>query len=235
MGQQYRLQRSELSAQSFEDRRAIFLVWLGSDAACLQHERADALSRGRNQLADVAARPFEQNRDKQQYHRSLPASDRCRNQRDTASASYRWTPTEAWDVRADYSHMDRNGTQPAGVVGFAPAGGSVFSSPTQVPAPVDDTTQNFGANGEYAGISPWNQKFTVKLAYNGSRYTDNISSYPVQNPYCTGATAATCSTATLSPFARRVDAAEQLRQRRQRNGGGHLPRQSRTSAPSTIR
>ena len=31
--------------------------------------------------------------------------------------------------------------------------------------------------------------------------TDNISSYTVQNPYCTGATAATCSTATLSPFA----------------------------------
>ena len=123
-------------------------------------------------------------------------------ERDTAAASYRWTPTEAWDVRADYSHMDRNGTQPAGVVGFAPAGSSVFSSPTQVPAPVDDTTQNFGANGEYAGISPWNQKFTVKLAYNGSRYTDNISSYSVQNPYCTGATAATCSSATLSPFAR---------------------------------
>jgi len=123
-------------------------------------------------------------------------------ERDTASASYRWTPTEAWDVRADYSHMDRNGTQPAGVVGFAPAAGSVFSSPTQVPAPVNDTTQNFGANGEYAGISPWNQKFTVKVAYNGSRYTDNISSYTVQNPYCTGATAATCSSATLSPFAR---------------------------------
>ena len=123
-------------------------------------------------------------------------------ERDTAATSYRWTPTEAWDVRADYSHMARTGTQPAGVVGFAPAGSSVFSSPTQVPAPVDDTTQNFAANGEYAGISPWNQKFTVKLAYNGSRYNDNISSYTVQNPYCTGATAATCSSATLSPFAR---------------------------------
>jgi hypothetical protein len=123
-------------------------------------------------------------------------------ERDTASASYRWTPTQAWDVRANYSHMDRNGTQPAGVVGFNPAGSNVFSSPTQVPAPVNDTTQNFDANGEYAGTSPWNQKFTVKLAYNGSRYTDNISSYSVQNPYCTGATAATCSSASLSPFAR---------------------------------
>jgi hypothetical protein len=122
-------------------------------------------------------------------------------ERDTASASYRWTPTEAWDVRADYSNMARNGTQPAGVVGFNPAGSNVFVSPTQVPAPVSDTTQNFGTNGEYAGTSPWNQKFTVKLGYNGSRYTDNNSSYTVQNPYCTGTTAATCSSG-LSPFAR---------------------------------
>jgi len=123
-------------------------------------------------------------------------------ERDTASANYRWTPTDAWDIRADYSHMDRTGTIPAGVVGFAPAGGSVFSSPTQVPAPVNDTTQNFGTNGEYAGLSPWGQRYTFKVAYNGSVYTDNISSYTVQNPYCTGATAATCSSATLSPFAR---------------------------------
>ena len=32
--------------------------------------------------------------------------------RDTASASdARWTPDDAWDFRADYSHMDRTGTQ----------------------------------------------------------------------------------------------------------------------------
>jgi hypothetical protein len=122
-------------------------------------------------------------------------------ERDSAVASYRWTPTNAWDIRADYSHVDRSGTQPAGTVGFSPAGSSVFSSPTQVPAPVNDTTQNFGTNGEYAGISPWNQRYTVKVAYNGSLYNDNIANYAVQNPYCTGATAATCSSATLSPFA----------------------------------
>ncbi len=122
--------------------------------------------------------------------------------RDTASANYRWTPNDAWDVRADYSHMERSGTTVAGVVGFAPAGGSVFSSPTQVTAPVKDNTQNFGANGEYAGLSPWGQRYTFKLAYNGSLYTDEISSYTVQNPYCTGTTAASCSSPTLSPFAR---------------------------------
>ena len=75
-------------------------------------------------------------------------------ERNTASVDDRWTPTDAWDVRADYSHMDRTGTQAAGVVGFQ-TGTSVFESPTQVAAPVNDTTQNFGTNGEYLGTSPW--------------------------------------------------------------------------------
>ena len=91
--------------------------------------------------------------------------------RDTASAGYRWTPPDwsrpegyAWDVRADYSYMTRKGTQAAGIVEF-----NGFQ-PTQVPAPVDDNTQNFGASGEYAGTAPWGGKYTFKVAYNGSVY-----------------------------------------------------------------
>ena len=107
-------------------------------------------------------------------------------QRNTASASYRWTPTDAWDIRADYSHMDRTGTIVQGVTGNVP--NTVVPAlhgemVTEVPAPVNDTTQNFGANGEYVGTSPWGQRYTAKLAYNGSIYTDNISSYFVQNPW----------------------------------------------------
>ncbi len=117
-------------------------------------------------------------------------------QRNTAAVSYRvvdaWT---AWDARVDYSYMTRTGTQPAGIVEL-----SGFQ-PTNVPAPVDDSTQNFGANGEYLGISPWGQKFTFKAAYTGSVYTDNISNYTVQNPFdptvasCTKPTAAAAGTA----------------------------------------
>jgi MtrB/PioB family decaheme-associated outer membrane protein len=102
-------------------------------------------------------------------------------ERDTAAVAYRWTPTEPWDIRADYSHMTRRGSQVAGLTftGF----GSGSLQPEEHPAPVDDTTQNFGANGEYAGVSPWGGKYSVQVAYNGSRYTDNISSYFVQNPF----------------------------------------------------
>ena len=92
--------------------------------------------------------------------------------------------------------MSRTGTQVDGIVGFGNIGGG-GSSATQVPKPVDDTTQNYGVNGEYAGTSPWGKKFTVKLAYNGSQYTDNLSSYLVQNPYN-----GTTGTVGQSPFAR---------------------------------
>ena len=118
-------------------------------------------------------------------------------QRNTASVNYRWTPTDAWDINTNYSHMDRTGTQAAGIVEFD------GFEPTQVPAPVNDTTQNFGANGEYVGTSPWGQRVTAKLAYSGSVYTDNISSYTVQNPYfptlgsCKAATA-NCVSAQMS-------------------------------------
>ena len=75
-----------------------------------------------------------------------------------------------------------------------------FSAPVSrgvrvdAPKPVADTTQNYGASGEYAGTSFWNQKFNVKVAYSGSTYTDDSSSYTVQNPFCpTGATNPTCA------------------------------------------
>ena len=79
--------------------------------------------------------------------------------RDTAAVEYRYTPTDNWDIRADYSDMHRRGTQVDGVV-FSPGTSGVR---VDAPKPIDDTTQNFGVSGEYAGTSPWNQKFNLKL------------------------------------------------------------------------
>jgi MtrB/PioB family decaheme-associated outer membrane protein len=103
--------------------------------------------------------------------------------RDTGSVEYRWTPDDAWDIKADYSHMHRHGTQVDGVTGFGP---SYPEGPTQVPRPVDDTTQNYGLNGEYAGISPWGKRFTFKLAYKGSSYDDAFTSYTIEDPITGG-------------------------------------------------
>jgi MtrB/PioB family decaheme-associated outer membrane protein len=101
--------------------------------------------------------------------------------RDTAYATYRWTPDEAWDVRVDYSHLQRTGTEVAGVL-FVPVGNFPFA-PVQTPRPVNDTTQNYGASGEYAGTSPWGKQYTLRLAYSGSTYQDDFTSYLVQDPF----------------------------------------------------
>jgi MtrB/PioB family decaheme-associated outer membrane protein len=101
--------------------------------------------------------------------------------RDTGSVNYRWTPTTNWDVHVDYLHMHRTGTQLDGVA-FGP--GTSNMSISQVPRPVNDTTQNFGINGEYAGTSPWGKNFTFKLGYAGSVYTDKDESYTVADPFC---------------------------------------------------
>ena len=95
-------------------------------------------------------------------------------QRDTGSVQGRWTPDDAWDIKADYSHLSRTGTQVGGMFGGV--------APTiQIPKPVDDTTQNYGLNAEHVGTSPWGQKLVVKLGYIGSTYTDNYSFFTVQS------------------------------------------------------
>lgn len=121
--------------------------------------------------------------------------------RDTAGVQYRWTPTDAWDVKLDYSNMHRSGDQVDGVVGISSAASFPYG-PNQVIKPVDDTTQNFGLSGEYAGTSFWNQRYTFKVGYQGSVYNDAFSSYTIQNPYCTGNNCSAGGFAGESPFAR---------------------------------
>lgn len=116
--------------------------------------------------------------------------------RDTAEAEFRWTPTDAWDVNVDYMNTHRKGTQVEGVV-FSPGTSGVVA---QVPKPVDDTTQNFGINGEYKGTSPWDKPFTIKLGYGGSVYRDAWSSYSVENPFCgTGSGPGECARGGTNP------------------------------------
>ena len=103
--------------------------------------------------------------------------------RDTASVDYRYTPTDNWDVRANYSNMRRTGSQVDSVL-FTPTNNGAR---VDVAKPINDTTQNFGVNGEYIGTSVWGQKFNAMIGYNGSVYKDGFADYTVQNPFCSGA------------------------------------------------
>jgi len=112
--------------------------------------------------------------------------------RDTAAVDYRYTPTDNWDIRANYSNLRRTGSQVDGVL-FT---GTNNGSRVDVAKPVADTTQNFGVNGEYSGTSAWGQKFNAMVGYNGSVYQDDFNNYTVQNPFCVGTTCAGNGTAT---------------------------------------
>jgi len=116
--------------------------------------------------------------------------------RDTAAVDYRYTPTDNWDIRANYSNMRRTGSQVDGVL-FT---GTNTGSRVDVAKPVDDTTQNFGVNGEYSGTSAWGKKFNAMVGYNGSVYQDDFNNYTVQNPFCSGGVCAGNGTPT-SPLA----------------------------------
>jgi MtrB/PioB family decaheme-associated outer membrane protein len=112
--------------------------------------------------------------------------------RDTAAVDYRYTPTDNWDIKANYSNMRRTGSQIDGVL-FT---GTNTGSRVDVAKPVDDTTQNFGVNGEYAGTSAWGQKFNAMIGYSGSVYRDDFNNYTVQNPFCNAGVCAGIGTPT---------------------------------------
>jgi MtrB/PioB family decaheme-associated outer membrane protein len=119
--------------------------------------------------------------------------------RDTASVDYRYTPTDNWDITANYSNLRRTGSQVDSVL-FT---GTNNGSRADVAKPVADTTQNFGVNGEYAGTSAWGQKFNAMIGYTGSVYQDDFNNYTVQNPFCDTGFTNNCTTlgAAASPLA----------------------------------
>lgn len=101
--------------------------------------------------------------------------------RDTGSAKYRWTPSDAWDVNADYTHTHREGTQPLGAVSFS--GAASTRSTFELPKPVDDVTQNANLKGEYAGSTPWGKPYNVALGSGVSAYNAADDSLVFQNPW----------------------------------------------------
>jgi MtrB/PioB family decaheme-associated outer membrane protein len=103
-------------------------------------------------------------------------------QRDKASVAARYTPNPDWDFSAQYEHEHRTGLRAAGLAYFADTVSGAHY-PIEVPQPIDDTTQNAEAKGEYSGIGPLG-KWSSSVVYNGSVYQNNLKQLDVQNPYC---------------------------------------------------
>jgi MtrB/PioB family decaheme-associated outer membrane protein len=102
--------------------------------------------------------------------------------RDKASVAARYTPTPDWDFSAEYEHEHRTGVRAAGLSYFGDTV-SAMHYPIEVPQPVDETTQNAEAKGEYSGTGIWG-KWTSSVVYNGSFYHNNLKQLDAQNPFC---------------------------------------------------
>ncbi|NJL50261.1 MAG: MtrB/PioB family decaheme-associated outer membrane protein [Blastochloris sp.] len=111
--------------------------------------------------------------------------------RDKFSTTQRWTPDQNWDVRAEYSHEHREGTQ----VGGAVIAGMGTQQMVELPVPIDDVTQNAKLSGQYYGDTPWGGKFNVRTSAGISSYANDFDSYIFQNPFGNG-------TATYPNFGR---------------------------------
>ena len=102
--------------------------------------------------------------------------------RDKAMVAVRSTPSPDWDFSAQYEHEHRTGTRAAGLSYFGDTA-SGMHYPIEVPQPIDDTTQNAEAKGEYSGIGPLG-KWSSSVVYNGSFYRNNLKQLDAQNPFC---------------------------------------------------
>jgi MtrB/PioB family decaheme-associated outer membrane protein len=96
--------------------------------------------------------------------------------REASRAGLRWTPGPSWDVRLDYSYEDRAGTMPlsAALNGF---------NAIEMPAPISQTTQNFGASVQYVGKLTDTRRWTMALAYSGSLFNNNLTDITFDNPF----------------------------------------------------
>jgi MtrB/PioB family decaheme-associated outer membrane protein len=116
--------------------------------------------------------------------------------REKFTAGYRNTMLSDWEFNFDYSNEHRTGTRPLDIgYGFStttanprPSAGAV-----EVPAPVNDRTQNADASAEYLGSTPWG-RFNSSVKYSGSFYDNKNKFFDTDNPFCI-----TCS-ATAAPF-----------------------------------
>ena len=104
-----------------------------------------------------------------------------KTRRDTASAGFRWTPNDNWDVNMGYSHLHREGTQAGGAVSFSGSGAT--RSTFEIVKPVDDVTQNADLKAEYAGSAPWGKPFNIALGGGYSKYSNSDDSVTFQNPW----------------------------------------------------
>jgi MtrB/PioB family decaheme-associated outer membrane protein len=102
--------------------------------------------------------------------------------RDKATVDYQYTPNAAWTFQVDHSNEHRTGVRPLGVSwGF---NGGFASNAIEVPAAINDRTQNVNAGGEYFGTTFFGTRWNTNVRYAGSFYENENKLFTAENPFC---------------------------------------------------
>jgi MtrB/PioB family decaheme-associated outer membrane protein len=106
--------------------------------------------------------------------------------RDKASGEYRYAPEGNWEFKVDYSNEHRTGVRPQNM-NWGSGFGAVPGFPTnfvELPAPIDDRTQNVNAMAQYVGTTPWGKRWISNFRYSGSFYDNSLKYFEADNPFC---------------------------------------------------
>ncbi len=96
--------------------------------------------------------------------------------RDTGKVSYRWTPSQEWDVRIDYQHEVKTGTKPMSAA-------VVYFNAIELLEPVNYRTQNFSASASYTENFAPGKNWHVNFSYAGSLFENANHYLEWDNPF----------------------------------------------------
>lgn len=91
---------------------------------------------------------------------------------DPTKVSLTLTPTPNWDMKAEYTNVDKNGGRPMGM-----AFGGSSNNAEEIVEPIDQTLQSFRLTQSYA-----RQRFQLLGTYDLSVFSNNLSSVTSANP-----------------------------------------------------
>ncbi|HVX40254.1 MAG TPA: MtrB/PioB family outer membrane beta-barrel protein [Gemmatimonadaceae bacterium] len=92
---------------------------------------------------------------------------------DPTKVSLAFTPNTSWDMKADYTRIDKSGSRPMGMA-FVGSGGNS----REIPEPIDQTVQGLRVAESYAS-----DRYQLVGTYDLSVFTNHLSSVTSDNPW----------------------------------------------------
>jgi len=158
-------------------------------------------------------------------HDSAPRLDEIGLRWDTARLSLSLTPTPEWDLKAEYTRINKDGDRPIGM-SFAGGGGPSL----EILEPIEQTVHDFKVSASLAREN-WQLQFTYNLSLFENSLDGVIADNPTVGLTTNGAFAATATGGTSTPSRGRIALApDNTAHTWTLAGGVNLPLRTRVNA-----